>query len=144
MVHTVVRRRYQDPVYGLCLRWLGDAELATEAVRVSLLDFAERLSRTTVPPGVLVYQRAIAACEARADARASHNTVLAEGDESRLQSMLAELDSAELSVLLLRDLVGLDSDQIAEVLALSRGSVRARLQRARLRFGRLLDPQLDV
>jgi len=140
----VLLRRYQDPAYGLCLRWLGDTRHAGDAVKDALVSFSEQLRRSTTPPAVLVYQSAIAECEERAKARKIEKAGLDEGDETRLRAALSELDINELSVLLLRDLVGLDLDQIAEVLALSRGSARSRLQRARLKIGRLLETRIDV
>jgi len=140
----VILRRYQDPAYALCLRWLGDPRHAGEAVKAALVSFAEQLKRSTAPPLVLVYQVAIAECQERSSARTLEKAGLDEGDEARLRAALSELAADELSVLLLRDLVGLDLDQITEVLALSRGSVRSRLQRARLKLGRLLETRIDV
>jgi len=140
----VLLRRYQDPTYGFCLRWLGEQRHAGEAARDALVSFAEQLKRSNVPARVLVYQCAVAACEERSSARTIEKAGLDEGDEARLRAALSELDVSELSVLLLRDLVGLDLDQIAEVLALSRGSARSRLQRARLKLGRLLETRIDV
>lgn len=140
----VLLRRFQDPVYGLCLRWLGDPRHAGEASKDTLVAFAEQLRRSTLPPPVQVYQSAIAECQKRSDARKLEKAGMDEGDEARLRAALSELDANELSVLLLRDLVGLDLDDIAEVLILSRGSARSRLQRARLKLGRLLETRIDV
>ncbi len=138
----VLLRRYQDPVYALCLRWLGSPRLAGTAARSALIDFAEQLRGTPAAPAILIYQRAVSAC--RRAGGEEPPPVRGDDETSLLQRALRGLDSSELPVLLLRDLVGLDLDQIAEVLALSRGSARSRLQRARLRLGRLLEPEDDV
>ncbi len=138
-------RRYQDPVYALCLRWLGSPRLAGAAARSALIDFAEHLRAPPAEPAILIYQHAVTACRrSERDGGGVLPAARGEDERSRLRRALRGLDDDELPVLLLRDLAGLDLDQIAEVLALSRGSARSRLQRARLRLGRLLEPEDDV
>jgi RNA polymerase sigma-70 factor (ECF subfamily) len=56
----------------------------------------------------------------------------------RVQEGLAQLDPEYRAVILLRDMEGLDYEQIAEALSISRAAVKSRLHRARLELGRLL------
>ncbi len=137
-------RRHQDAVYSLCLRWLVEPRLAAEATQAAFVELSDLLKRSNTPPRVLIVRLAVGECERRGKDRKLERARPAEGEEARLRAALSELESRELAVLLLRDLGDLDLDEIAEVLDLSRGSARARLQRARLRLGHSLDNQLDV
>ena len=56
----------------------------------------------------------------------------------RVRESLQQLDPDYRSIVLLRDVEGLDYDAIAETLALSRAAVKSRLHRARLELARLL------
>lgn len=56
----------------------------------------------------------------------------------RVQEGLEQLDPDYRSILLLRDMEGLDYDTIADTLAISRAAVKSRLHRARLELARVL------
>jgi RNA polymerase sigma-70 factor (ECF subfamily) len=56
----------------------------------------------------------------------------------RIQEGLAELDSNDRDVIVLRDIEGLDYDAIAEVLKITRAAVKSRLHRARLELAKKL------
>ena len=56
----------------------------------------------------------------------------------RVQEGLAGLDPEYRSVILLRDLEGLDYEAIADALSITRAAVKSRLHRARLELARLL------
>lgn len=67
-----------------------------------------------------------------------------ERDEERriVASALGELDPDQRAIIVLRDVQGLDYQQIASVLGLEVGTVKSRLFRARLALRNLLEPKL--
>ena len=58
--------------------------------------------------------------------------------KKRVQEGLQQLDPDYRSIVLLRDIEGLDYDTIAETLSISRAAVKSRLHRARLELARVL------
>ncbi|GEM_PF-4976307 len=110
-----------DGVYTFCLRWTGDAERA--------LDLAVRSLRVSGP--LAVYGEAARLCSEAGRPVVVASSPLPQEESARLQAALGAVGDDELVVLLLRDVIALDPDQVARALDLARGSVTARLQRAR-------------
>ncbi len=66
--------------------------------------------------------------------------VQSQDQRRRVLSALASLDPDERAIIVLRDLQGLDYDQIAATLEVAVGTVKSRLFRARLALRELLEP----
>ena len=111
-----------DGVYTFCLRWTGDEaqarRLAGRACGVSGVRAA--------------YGEAARLCREAGRPVRGRDERLPLDETARLQVALGAVGDDELAVLLLRDVVGLDTDQVASALELARSSVTARLQRGRL------------
>jgi RNA polymerase sigma-70 factor (ECF subfamily) len=58
---------------------------------------------------------------------------------SKIREGLNQLSDEQRAVFILRDLEGMDTDEVAHVLGISRGLVRQRLHRARLGLRGVLD-----
>ena len=67
--------------------------------------------------------------------------VSVESDQVRakIREGLTQLSDEQRAVFILRDLEGLDTDEVAQLLGISRGLVRQRLHRARLGLRGILD-----
>ncbi len=117
-----------DGVYSFCLRWTGDEDqarrLAVRACRVSGIRAG--------------YGEAARLCKEAGRPVRGRGERLPHDEDDRLQVALGAVGDDELAVLLLRDVVGLDTDQVAAALDLARSSVTARLQRGRLAFAERL------
>jgi RNA polymerase sigma-70 factor (ECF subfamily) len=147
--------RYQDRVFAMCLRWLGERESAEDVAQEvfvalfrSLHDFRgdARLStyvfRCTVNHcrnrrthrGRRGWGRHDAIDDTRelaADSPGTDGGVHASEARRLVDAGLAQLDDDLRAVVLLRDLQDLDYDEIAAVLDVPRGTVKSRLHRAR-------------
>lgn len=77
-----------------------------------------------------------------ADAQDPPAKLSARETQRRLEQGLAELDDEPRTVVVLRDLEGLDYAQIAEILDLPVGTVKSRLHRARMELRRCLKPAM--
>ena len=66
------------------------------------------------------------------------NSLEREHVRQRVREGLEEISEEHRAVLLLRDIEGLDYDEIAETLELTRAAVKSRLHRARLEMARIL------
>ena len=122
---------HKDAAYALCLRWTGDPRRA-ESIALSALRGWLKIRVRSADPIAALYGDLVDRC-----ARVG----VGPGDalppaELRLHRALGRLDTEERSVLLLRDISGLDIDQVARTLGLSRGSALSRLQRARMKLAR--------
>lgn len=117
-----------DGVYTFCLRWTGDEDQARRlAVRAC-----------AVCGGLAAYGEAARICQEAGRPVHGRDQRLPHDEEARLHVALGAVGDDELAVLLLRDVVGLDTDQVAAALDLARSSVTARLQRGRLAFAQRL------
>ena len=147
--------RYQDRVFAMCVRWLGERESAEDVAQEifvalfrSLHDFRgdARLStyvfRCTVNHcrnrrthrGRRGWGRHDAIDDARelaADSPGTDGGVHASEARRLVDVGLAQLDDDLRAVVLLRYLQDLDYDEIAAVLDVPRGTVKSRLHRAR-------------
>jgi len=81
---------------------------------------------------------------AQAWARPPDEALAREQTRRLVLDRIAELPETYRTILLLRDVEGLDTDETASALALSTGAVKTRLHRARLALRELLDPHLRV
>lgn len=152
--------RYRKPVFGLCINLVGRAEaedLAQDALfRVlTRLDSFEGKSQL----GTWIYRLTTNLClthlrrrtrspfEPAADVERSQqigepgpdSSVQTGEGLSRVRQALMDLPDAQRAILVLRDVRGLEYEQLAEVLEIPIGTVRSRLFRARRALADLLD-----
>jgi RNA polymerase sigma-70 factor (ECF subfamily) len=79
---------------------------------------------------------------ARAWALPADEAVVGEETRRLVLDRIAELPETYRTILLLRDVEGLDTDETATALGITPGAVKTRLHRARLALRELLDPHL--
>jgi RNA polymerase sigma-70 factor (ECF subfamily) len=152
-------RRYQDKVFSLCLRWLGERSLALYR---SLARFRGESSLST-----WIYRVAVNHCKnkrlyssrrrrdrheplegrPRDDGPARElpaggrgTDALAERSEAQIlvHDALQAISEEHRQVIIMRDIQDLDYHEIAEILELPRGTVKSRLHRARTELARVL------
>ncbi|MCB9664590.1 MAG: sigma-70 family RNA polymerase sigma factor [Alphaproteobacteria bacterium] len=161
--------RYQDPIHGLCARWLGNAESASEIAQEVFLAAWSALPRFRGEARFDTWLRRIAVNRCRnhrlhRQRRAHDRHVSLEGERDDgpplqlvhggrgtdgraeraaardvLQRALDQVDPDHRAVLVLRDLQDLDYEEIATLLEVPRGTVKSRLHRARLALAEALD-----
>ena len=133
-----ITRRHVGRVYTMCLRMTGEpgtAEALTESVFLSAYTEAALLQ---VPIQSWLLQRALAACEdpPESSSPASEDEPDTETeDDVQAQQLQAALDGLSPSFrasIILRDVLELDYDQVADIMNLPTGTARSRVHRARL------------
>jgi RNA polymerase sigma-70 factor (ECF subfamily) len=153
-------RRYQDRVYGLCLRWLGEPESAEEIAQDVFLALYRSLPdfRGDAQLSTYVFRACVNHCRNRRAHRARrawgrHEPLEAPDGRPRdlhddanrgadagahaadarrlVAAALDALDDELRAIVLLRDVQDLDYDEIADILEIPRGTVKSRLHRAR-------------
>jgi RNA polymerase sigma-70 factor (ECF subfamily) len=163
-------RRYQDRVYGLCLRWLGEPESAEEVAQDVFLALYRALPdfRGEARLSTYVFRACVNHCRNRRTHRArrawGHHEPL-EAPDGRARELrddadrgadagahasdarrlvaaaLDALDDELRAIVLLRDVQDLDYDEIADILEIPRGTVKSRLHRARTELAAALVTQ---
>jgi len=159
-------RRYQDPIYTVCLRWLGAAQVAEEIAQEVFVSAYRGIDRFRGDAKVSTWLFSIAVnrCKNRLDherrrARERHDSLDANPDAPQeltskgpgtdsqthrseairlLQAALDELEPPFRTVVVLRDIQDLAYEEIADLLDLPIGTVKSRIHRARLDLARLL------
>lgn len=160
--------RYQDRLYGVCLRMIGtgpaarqtasdlcqdamvklihgldsydgSAKFSTWAIRVTMNVCLSHLrsqklrkhASLDAPPGAFGSDNVRSfdppSREPNSDLRVQHSEA-----SHQMASALARLEPDQRSILVLRDVRGLDYAQIAQVLGIAEGTVKSRIFRARL------------
>ncbi len=172
-------QRYQDRLFGVCLRMVGDRDTAADLTQDAFVkviqgldswDGRSRLStwmiRVTmnvclshlraakvrrhrsldapIKPPVMGSDSAdspITTLGGQAAARepGTESSVQQHEQQRRLLAALADLDPEQRAIIVLRDVQGLDYDQIAAALGVAVGTVKSRLFRARLALRQLIE-----
>lgn len=152
--------RYRKPVFGLCINLVGRAEaedLAQDALYrvLTRLDSFEGKSQL----GTWIYRLTTNLClthlrrrkrspfepapdvdQTRQVGEPGPGTSVQTGEGlSRVRRALMDLPDAQRAILVLRDIRGLEYEQLAEALEIPVGTVRSRLFRARRALADLLD-----
>jgi len=137
--------RYTDLVYGVCLRVLGDRNLAEDATQATFMVLLRRLEtlRTDAPLGGWLHcvaervARNMRKSKQRQERRESQIRASSHPDESRWDDILPELDGALASLpdvqrdaVVLRYLKGFSREQMAREMACPERTVDTRLTRA--------------
>lgn len=164
--------RYKDRVYALCIRWMGDREVADEVAQDVFLALFKSLGgfRGDAQLSTWVYRVVINHCKNRRLYRRRrhldhHEPIDADPEEgggrqfadegpgtdahlhatqagSLLQRGLAALDEDQRQIILLREMQDLSYEEISDLLGLPRGTVKSRLHRARLELAAILGRSL--
>lgn len=154
-------RRYQDRVFNACWRICGHLEDARDLTQEAFLKAFESLGSFRQESGFYTWvfrvatnlaisnrrsagrrramldgKAGLARSQAEALARrhdAELNTGQSESDEgARVAALLQTLDDDQRTIVVLRDIEGLDYQQIAAILGVPAGTVKSRLHRARM------------
>lgn len=153
--------RYQDRLFGVCFRMVGDREKAADLTQDAMVKIIEGLSsydgRAKLSTWMIRVTMNVCLSRMRSDKLRRHASLegMAEGrredrypdlgarelsgpmgverDEARriVAEALLRIAPDQRAILVLRDSRGLDYDQIAEVLEVPVGTVKSRLFRAR-------------
>lgn len=192
---SVLLGRYQDRLFGVCLRMIGDREAAADLTQdamvriiqgLSSYDGRARLSTWLIRVTMNVCLshlrgqrlRKHASLDASSAPTAAGNAarnrdgpsagslgrgglgggsggggmgelspdqrVQIQEDHARVAAALGEVSPEQRSILVLRDVQGLDYDQIAEALEVAVGTVKSRLFRARLALREALEGKANA
>jgi len=158
--------RYQRRIYTLCVRVLGDADAAEELTQETLIKALTGLERFDGRASLSTWLHRIAtnACytRLRSDRVRSRNRVswpesrepealsgVQQGEDSldasqRRRQVAVALDRINAEhriVLVLRDVQGLEYEQVAEVLGVPVGTIKSRLFRARAALRKAVEQQ---
>ena len=134
---------YKDDVYTICLRMLGHdkAEPAAETIFLEAQQAMYRLHADT-DLDAWILRRTV---EFTLQANMSTDVIgLSMQEQSSLvQRLLYELEPTFRIAVILRDILRLSEDHIANILDLPLGTARSRIHRGRLTLGRNFSPHLD-
>ncbi|MFP3906083.1 MAG: RNA polymerase sigma factor [Acidimicrobiales bacterium] len=156
-------RRHQDRIYAICRRLAGNDADALDATQEALIAVVRGLPRFDHRSAFSTWSYRVAtnacldelrrrgrrpttglephtaeAITARADSRPSMAETVV--DRSELDHALSELAEEFRAPVVLRDQLGLDYAEIAEVLEIPPGTVRSRIARGRAALARTLAP----
>ncbi|HLO39682.1 MAG TPA: sigma-70 family RNA polymerase sigma factor [Phycisphaerales bacterium] len=153
--------RHQTNIYNLCVRLVGNRELAEDLAQDTLVKLVQNIGRFDgrAKFSTWLYRITMNVClsRLRAEKVRKHSSlddqprddgptaaamlqgreptsgqgVLTDERQQHILAALESLDTEQRSILLLRDTRDLDYDQIAEVLEVPVGTVKSRLFRAR-------------
>ena len=168
---TVLVETYQKPVFNLCYRMLGSADLAEDAAQEAFLRAYKNLQRYDIHRSFVTWLLSIAAhyCidnlrrkklptfslhDDEGNAREyipDAGAVLPEGAaiyserQEYIQSLLASLNETDRAALILRYWHDYSEVEIAEALDLTVSAVKSRLHRSRRKLGELwqAEPELS-
>lgn len=166
---TALVRRYQDRVYNVTFRMLGNAEDAADAAQETFLAAYEGLERFRGDSALYTWLYRIAVNKAltRRRSLSSRKEFAASGEDSvmatledcaegpaaaaerheraeAVQEAIAALSDDLRGVVVLRDIEGLEYEEIAEALEVALGTVKSRLHRGRLALRESLKGVLRV
>jgi len=150
--------KYQDRVVNLCWRMCGHLDDAQDLAQEAFVHALQRLNQYRFEAAFYTWLFRIAINECLAHRRKSKRVTLSlhrdmsstsdsQGPMSRLianemrdelAEALGRLDDDQRAVIVLRDIEGLDYQQISDVLEISVGTVKSRLHRERLALREML------
>ena len=141
-------RQFERPILGLCTRLLGAGGEAEEAAQDVFFRFYQKLGQFDEERAVepWLFRVAWNACRDRLRKRRPHvaltdnaATVAPQGLLiAELRDAIERLPDRERAALLLREVEGLETEEVAERLGISAVTVRSQISRARARLRRWL------
>ena len=134
---------HQDDLYTLCLRAVGmeKAEALAETVMLAAHQALHRLDPDTHLYNWLM-QVAVEHIQASSPSEGEPSEGLEE-PSSTIQTLLDGLEMPFRIAVIMRDIIRLSENQIAEILELPLGTIRSRIHRARLNMARSIAPIMD-
>ncbi len=166
---TALVRRYENRVYNLAFRMLGNADDAADVAQETFLAAYEGLGRFRAESALYtwLYRIAVNKALSRRRAKSSRREFVPADDPSPLltaasrfqapdevaeekeravivQDAISRLPGDLRAVVILKDIEGLEYEEIAGVLKLALGTVKSRLHRARLSLRETLARYLGV
>jgi len=166
---TLLVRRYEDRVYNLALRLVGNREDAADVAQEAFLAAYEGLERFRGESAFYTWLYSIAVNKALSfrrarDARkefvlasedppleAAGNPgeipeaeILAREKSEAIAAAIAKLPEEFRAAVVLKDIEGLEYEEIAEVVGVALGTVKSRLHRGRLALREALKPYLGA
>jgi len=148
--------RHQDRIYTAICRFCGNSEDASDITQRAFINafrkihefkndaafstwiyriaFNQAISfrRENRRPSVSLYSKEDELVHEPADDRSPGEGLEARETQKKVQQALDLLDEEDRKIILLKDLQGCSYDDIAQILAIPKGTVRSRLHRARL------------
>ena len=137
--HNVLEE-HKDDVYALCLRCVGPRQAESVAEQV-FLHAHQAMHRLDVATEIRPWLLRLAV-----DLVGEHDPSEEEDLPPRsalIQRILGELEPNFRTAVVLRDILRLTEDEVAEVLELPLGTARSRIHRGRLTLARNMSPHLD-
>ena len=134
---------YKDDVYTICLRMLGpnQAEQAAENIFLDAHQAMYRLQADTNLEDWILRRAVDHTLQTETNVDTTSTSL---DEESGLaQRLLNELEPTFRIAVILRDILRLTEEEIANVLELPLGTARSRIHRGRLTLGRNFSPHLD-
>lgn len=163
---TQLVERYQNPVYNLCYRMLGDPREAEDAAQESFWRAYQAIRRYDRSRPFATWLLSITAhyCidlqrkrrlptmeiedwmeEVLPDHTPDPERMTGEKEEKeRIQKMLAELNPQDRAAIVLRYWYEFSEEEISQSLQLSVSAVKSRLHRARLKFAALYQAEASI
>lgn len=163
---TQLVERYQNPVYNLCYRMLGDPQEAEDAAQESFWRAYQAIRRYDRSRPFATWLLSITAhyCidlqrkrrlptmeiedwmeEVLPDHTPDPERMTGEKEEKeRIQKMLAELNPQDRAAIVLRYWYEFSEEEISQSLQLSVSAVKSRLHRARLKFAALYQAEASI
>jgi len=163
---TQLVERYQNPVYNLCYRMLGDPQEAEDAAQESFWRAYQAIRRYDRSRPFATWLLSITAhyCidlqrkrrlptmeiedwmeEVLPDHTPDPERMTGEKEEKdRIQKMLAELNPQDRAAIVLRYWYEFSEEEISKTLQLSVSAVKSRLHRARLKFAALYQAEASI
>jgi RNA polymerase sigma-70 factor (ECF subfamily) len=130
---------HQDDIYTLCLRVLGTdtaAEAVAEGIFITAHQAMHRLNpETPIRPWLLQLAVNDLSDKSSEDDEASEAP---HAQSAQLNGLLQGLDMPFRLAVILRDVIGIDATEVAEILQLPIGTARSRIHRGRLTMARSL------
>lgn len=164
---TSLVERYQNQVYNLCYRMLGEQEIAEDATQESFLRAYKNIERFDLQRPFLTWLLSIAAhycidtlrrrkysfvsidhpkCDEESQVELvdihaiNPEQALEKKEEAHcLQKILGSLNNIDKAAIVLRYWYGLSDSEIAKILNISKPAVKSRLYRARNQIGHQLE-----
>lgn len=163
---TLLVERYQNPVYNLCYRMLGDPQEAEDAAQESFWRAYQAIRRYDRSRPFATWLLSITAhyCidlqrkrrlptmeiedwmeEVLPDNTPDPERMTGEKEEKeKIQKMLAELNPQDRAAIVLRYWYEFSEEEISQSLQLSVSAVKSRLHRARLKFAALYQAEASI
>ncbi len=142
-------RRYEDRLFETVLRLMGNKEDAQDVVQEAFIQAFQSLHTYRRDSQFFTwlyrigYNVAVSHKRKQRADPAQSSSLLTPQDERQIQEALKQLSPEHKEVIVLKDIDGLNYEEIAKILGLSVGTLRSRLHQARLELRKVLENQIN-